>query len=221
MTEPVTREVHVVPDPTSLTTAALTRASAAERDYVNGQLDVVRERFRGIDEAARLLAETVNRAPTDVTQQVGHLRELTDERFKSVDKQFGERDTRSERESRDNKVAVDAAFAAQKEAASEQNKSNTLAISKSEAATAETLNKLSELFKSTTDALADKIDDVKTSQSSTQLLVNGLIQRGSGGSEANTTAREAAANLRATIAVVISVLFLLLSIASLIGFTKA
>jgi transglutaminase/protease-like cytokinesis protein 3 len=86
---------------------------------------------------------------------------LVDERLASVGTQFAERDTRSERESRDNKVAVDAAFAAQKEAASEQNKSNTLAISKSEAATSETINKLSELFRTTTDGLASSILDVK------------------------------------------------------------
>jgi uncharacterized protein YoxC len=150
-----------VPDPTSLTTAQLDRAIESERDYVNAQLDVLRERLDGIDRATRLLNETVNRVPTDVQKEVAHLRELSDEKFDSIAKQFRERDSRSERESRDNKVAVDAAFAAQKEAAAEQNKSNTLAITKSEVATSETISKLAELFKTETKGLADKLADLR------------------------------------------------------------
>lgn len=150
-------------DPTPLVTEQLIRATAAERDYVNGQLEVLRERLAGIDEATKLRLAGIEGIPSQIEEKTGHLRELTFERFQSVALQFKERDERSERESRDNKVAVDAAFAAQKEAASEQNKSNSLAIAKSEAATAETLNKQADLFKSTTDALADKIDDLKDS----------------------------------------------------------
>jgi len=149
------------PDPTILTTEALARAVQAERDYVDGQLDVLRERLRAIDVATRLLNETVNRVPTDVTKEVTHLRELMDERLISVGVQFKERDTRQERESRDNKVAVDAAFAAQKEAAAKQDEGNAKAINKSEMATAETINKLSELFRTSAGALSDKIDDLK------------------------------------------------------------
>lgn len=150
-----------VPDPSVLTTDAIARANRAERDYVDGQINILRERLAGIDEATKVLNETVNRTPTEIQKEVKHLRELSDEKFESVALQFKERDTRQEREARDNKVAVDAAFAAQKEAAAKQNESNTLAISKSEASTAETINKLAELFRSTTDALSDKIDDVK------------------------------------------------------------
>jgi len=99
--------------------------------------------------------------PDQIDEKVANLGAIVEEKFHSIDGQFRERDTRSERESRDNKVAVDAAFAAQKEAASEQNKSNTLAISKSEVATQETINKLSELFRTTTDALGANISDLK------------------------------------------------------------
>jgi chromosome segregation ATPase len=149
------------PDPTVLTTQQMLRAVGAERDYVDGQLGILRERLNAIDVATRLLNETVNRTPTDIQKEITHLRELMQVEFQSVALQFKERDTRSERESRDNKVAVDAAFAAQKEAASEQNKSNTLAISKSETSTSETINKLAELVGSKTDALSDKVDDLK------------------------------------------------------------
>lgn len=144
------------------------------QDVVDARFDVLRERLNAIDKATTLFQETLTRVPTDTDKQVGNLRMLHNERFSSVEHQmlekftsvalqFEERDKRGERESRDNKVAVDAAFAAQKEAASEQNKSNTLAISKSELATAETINKLEQLVSANIQALNDKVDDLKTS----------------------------------------------------------
>lgn len=150
-----------VPDPTVLTTEQLIRAVQGERDYVDGKVELLVERLRGIDIATKLLNETVNRVPTETQTSVGRLQDLTDEKFRSVSLQFKERDTRSERESRDNKVAVDAAFAAQKEAASEKDKANTLAITKSEVGTLETINKLERLFTTKNDGLSDKIDDLK------------------------------------------------------------
>lgn len=54
---------HDRPDPTVLTTQQMTRAVNAERDYVNGQLEVLRERLTGIDRATVVLNETVNRTP--------------------------------------------------------------------------------------------------------------------------------------------------------------
>lgn len=168
-----------VPDPTVLTTQQLVREISALRDYINGQIAIANQRIDGIDTATTLRLGTISHIPNQIDEKVSRLDDVTTERFnavqqqladrtiwleekyKSIGQQFIERDTRSERESRDNKVAVDAAFAAQKEAASEQNKSNTLAITKSEVATTETINKLAELFKTTTDGLADKIDDQK------------------------------------------------------------
>lgn len=149
------------PDPTVLTTESQARAQMAMRDYVDGQIEVIKTRLNAIDKATQLLNETVNRVPTALQEAITHLRELDEEKFASVAQQFNERDTRSERESRDNKVAVDAAFAAQKEAAAKQDESNAKAIDKSEAATTETINKLGELFSSSNKALSDKIDDLK------------------------------------------------------------
>lgn len=144
-------------------------------------------RLDAIDKATDKFEFNLNRVPTDVDKQVGHLKELTRETFRTVDErfagvalQFKERDTRSERESRDNKVAVDAAFAAQKEAASEQNKSNTLAIDKSEKATAETLNKQADLFKSTTDALAGRIEDSKQAVGKLDTRITTIESKGVG-----------------------------------------
>jgi cation transport regulator ChaB len=123
---------------------------AAMRDYVDGQFDTLRERLRGIDKATEVLNETVTRVPTETQKEVAHLKSLMDERFQSVQVQFSERDTRQERESRDNKIAVDAAFAAQKEIAAKQDESNAKSIEKSERGTEKTI-----------DAQSGKIDDLK------------------------------------------------------------
>jgi uncharacterized phage infection (PIP) family protein YhgE len=164
-------------DPTPLTTAQILREISMLKELMTTHLEAVDKRFTAIDKATELFEANLTRVPTETQRAVGTLKDLVyetfktidtkfesigaqfGEKFESVDQRFKERDTRSERESRDNKVAVDAAFAAQKEAASEQNKSNTLAIDKSEKATAETLNKQADLFKSTTDTLDGKIGD--------------------------------------------------------------
>jgi cation transport regulator ChaB len=139
----------------------LARAIGGERDYLNARLAMVLQMLADRDRAIDVLSVTVNRVPTDVQQAVANLKLLIDERFKSIETQFKERDTRQEREARDNTVAVNAAFAAQKESALAQDTSNAKAIAKSEAATTESINKLGELQSTTTQALSEKVDDLK------------------------------------------------------------
>lgn len=150
-----------IPDPTTLTTDAQVRGDQAERDYVNANLDVVRERLDGIDRATELLNETVNRTPTQIQTEIAHVRELDEVKFEAIAQQFKERDIRSEREARDNKVAVDAAFAAQKDSATQTDFANAKAIEKSEAATTKTIDTLGAVIDSSVKALSDKIDDLK------------------------------------------------------------
>jgi chromosome segregation ATPase len=183
-------------------TEQLLRSLAAERDYVDGQIAVLEERLNAMDKATGLLSETVNRVPTDVQKEVTHLRELDEEKFASIQTQFDERDVRQERESRDNTVKVDAAFAAAKEAATKQDEANQKAIDKAEQQTADTIEKLSELFKTTTDALADKIDDLKARVSDREGRVRGAGQAQEHQGSSN-------ANLIASGAVVVSVLAVL------------
>jgi uncharacterized coiled-coil protein SlyX len=142
------------PDPSLLTTEQLHHEVAALRQILETRLD-------GMDIATKVLNDTVTRVPTDVDRQVAHLRELHEEKFKSVDKQFAERDIRAERESRDNKIAVDAAFAAAKEAVAAQNVSSSEAISKSEASTTKQIDAIGAQVVSSQKATDDKINDIK------------------------------------------------------------
>jgi hypothetical protein len=156
-----------IPDPTILTTDAVNQAIAIARDYTDNKNAVMEERLRGIDRATILLNEEVNRVPSKLTLAVEQVYAVTGERFSSVDKQFKERDIRAEREARDNKVAVDAAFAAQKEAAAKQDEANAKAIDKSEKATAETI-------KTNQDATIQRLAELTKSQDEIKIAVSRL-----------------------------------------------
>lgn len=165
-----------VPDPTVLTTEQLLRAIAAERDFVVGQLAIRDERLAGIDEATKLRLTAVSGTSNEIDVKVGRLKDVHDEKFRSIETQFKERDIRAEREARDNKVAVDAAFAAQKEAAAKQDEANAKAIDKSEKATAETIKTNQELSRSVTDGLTKDVDSLKIAVNSIQSTKVGAVE---------------------------------------------
>lgn len=104
--------------------------------------------------------------PTELTTQalfreITHLDSLFSERFLRIQTQINERDVQTDKASRDVKSAVDAAFAAAKEAVGEQNKSNALSINKSEAATTKQIEGIFELVRTNTKGADDKISDIK------------------------------------------------------------
>jgi hypothetical protein len=179
-----------VPDPTVLTTDAVNQAVKIGRDYTDGAIAILVQRLEGMDRATRLLNDTVTRVPTAVQTEVAHLNGLMEERFNSVQKQFQERDTRAEREARDNTIKVDAAFAAQKDSAARQDESNAKAIEKSEKATEKTI-----------DALADKIDDLKDRLIAIEARVVAIESLKRGGAEVSTSMADAQmAELRNSVA---------------------
>src|SRR5665647_3422295 len=129
--------VFPVPDPTVLTTRQLLREIEILRGILDDKVEArhrevaaLKEllfvRIDAIEQATALRSRAIDDLPADNARQIGHLRELMDERFASIRVQFKERDTRSEREARDNKLAVAAAFAAQEKQAVAQNESLSL-----------------------------------------------------------------------------------------------
>ena len=94
------------------------------------------------------------------------------EKFRSIEVQFKERDTRTEQTSRDSKVAVDAALSAQVKSVDAQNISNSLAISKSEAGFTKQIDQIGALIQATGKATDDKIDDIKTRLNSIEVRTN-------------------------------------------------
>lgn len=144
------------PDPTTATTSQLLRENFWLRELLE-------TRMQGYDKAITLLEQFAARQPTtmDVQHQVLALREVTDERFIGIKTQLLERDAQIEKASRDVKSAVDAAFAAAKEAVGEQDKSNALSITKSEGGFTKQIDGLIEIIKTTAKTVDDKIGDMK------------------------------------------------------------
>ena len=161
-----------MPDPTTLTMAALAREIGALREILTGQITGQREAFEarltGMDRAVDLLQAWRDGQPGVVDARIDHLSKLLNERFntvgqqfKGIDTQFDERDVRVREAALSQTTAVNAALQAQKEAAGEQAKSFSLSIDKSEKGTLEQINQQRVLLEKTNDALDSKISDLK------------------------------------------------------------
>jgi hypothetical protein len=151
-----------VPGPPYLTTEELRRDVSALREILQARLD-------GMDRAAVVLAETVNRTPTAIQTAISHLKELhderfrstsleSDERFKSVALQFKERDERSSQLAKTQDEALKAALQSAEKLNEAQGSANKEANAKTEITFAQQLK-----------AVTDKIE-----------VINGRLDRGEG-----------------------------------------
>jgi hypothetical protein len=152
-------------DPTALTTEMILRELSSLEKRISVRLD-------GVEKANETFQDNLTRVPTEVDKamhglrdlhasELAGLRDLLLEKFRGIGTQISERDAQGERTARDNKVAIDAALSAQKEAVNEQNKSNALANTKMEASFTKQIDQLGDLVRSMTNGLSDKIDDMK------------------------------------------------------------
>ena len=132
------RDWRPVPDPTTLTTQQLMRELGALKEIMQTRMDAY-------DTAIRLLQDFANRQPTtaEVVAKV-------EERFSAVQMQFHERDIRFDRASNDTKLAVDAAFAAAKEA-----------VTKNEITTTKQIDTIISLITAGTKTTDDKVIDIR------------------------------------------------------------
>jgi len=165
-----------VPDPTRLTTQLVDRALAAFRE-------VMETRLAGMDLATKLATSDIDKLSSRASESDQHIRDDMDrqlealrefllehinrvsdvasEKFSGIDTRFMERDARTAQAADESRISLDAALAAAKEAVSEQNKANTLAIGKSEAATQKQIDAMAAQMNTQNKALEDKIADLK------------------------------------------------------------
>jgi len=153
------------PDPSHLTNEKIRNDLTALENQlierIGGVRSTIDARLGAMDKAADLFDQNLNRIPTLTDREVGHLREVHEEKFLSIQRQFLERDTRVEQTARDTKVAVDAALQAAEKAVGKQNESFALSIAKSEAATTKQIDQQVLNLQTTASGLDSKIIDVK------------------------------------------------------------
>jgi len=151
-----------IPDPTVLTNQLVQSAIAGLRELHEARLEALNARIddavltvtRHSDIAITSSIERFDERVKALTEAVAVFKQTVNERF-----QLG--DVQTEKAARDVKSAVDAAFAAAKEAVGEQNKSNAQSIAKSEAATTKQIDQLIGNQQASAKNTDDKIDALK------------------------------------------------------------
>lgn len=208
-TNSVPHEIRPVPDPTVLTTQQLLREIGSSRE-------IVETRFEGLDKAIGLLQATsdrhIERHSAMISDALILQAAFFEEKFRSVAVQFAERDTRTEQTSRDSRVAIDAALAAQVKSVDAQNVSNSVAISKSEAAFTKQIDLIGSRIEAGGRAIDGKIDDVKTRLNTLESHTNAFESRSTGKGEGTSQIGVIAMGIVATVATMISIATLLFNI---------
>src|ERR1035437_439785 len=148
-------DIRPVPDPTTLTTQQL-------HSHTAGVREVLESRIEAMEKVIDALWERLGQFKGLIKEEVEHLKELHGVKFDGIQTQFIERDTRTEQTSSDGKVALKAALDAAKEAVAEQNKSNALSITKSEAGTTKQFDQIGAMSLATNKSTDEKIEDIKT-----------------------------------------------------------
>jgi hypothetical protein len=104
------------PDPTVRTSEQLLREIGLVREITDAKVDrvetVLEARLDAMEKANELVRQYVDTFPSLMATTTHHLETLHNERFKSIDTQLTEKDKRIDQTSRDNNVAVQAAFSA-------------------------------------------------------------------------------------------------------------
>jgi hypothetical protein len=167
-----------VPDPTRLSTEAITRGLKTERDYVDGQIAIttarietervrceghvstVERRLTDMDKATELLSATVNRVPTDLQTAIRDVFRVMDERDRRVDEHFDAIRTLRLSESNLNQTALQAALAAQEKASAVSTNSLESRIIGQGAATDRTIEKNAELAAAALGSLSARVTEL-------------------------------------------------------------
>jgi L-lactate utilization protein LutC len=137
-----------------------------------------------------------------IQSEITHQRELFEMQLRMLE-------TRTAEQKKDTKDALDAALAAAKEQVSTQNLSFEKSITKSETATTERIKALETLLGASTKATDDKTDDLKSRIVAIEAVKLGV-------SEGTTTVHQGAAETRATLSSIISVVLAVIAVGSIL-----
>ena len=121
---------------------------------------------RATDKRTAEISTTVNGLHTLLSSEITALSAVTNQKFQGIYEQFKERDTRTDQRAGDTKLAVDAAFAAAKEA-----------TAKIEAGFTKSIDALQELLKATAKSSDDKIADMKERITTIEARTQGITSK--------------------------------------------
>src|ERR1017187_613582 len=172
LTQTMPRRSINEPDPSTLTAIAvssakedLRRESEAATKLTDSKLENLQEQVRNHGTAISVSPvereELRTRLQSDISTAIDNLHSLVTEKFKGVENQFQERDTRGEQEKKASKEALDAALLAQKESVSQQNDANTTAAQKSETSFTKQIDQIGTLIATLEKSLTDRITELK------------------------------------------------------------
>jgi len=108
------------------------------------------------------LLREVERVKELMISELKGMNAVFEERFNSIGTQLALIERQRIEQKEDTATAVQAALSAAKEAVKEQTTASEKSITKTETATSEQLRQLSTTFTTAQDAVADKVDDIKT-----------------------------------------------------------
>lgn len=154
----------------------------------------VRTRFEAMDKAIRLLQDISDKFPDRIDEKILALRDVLEqkvitlgetsaEKFLGVQKQFDERDVRTDTSRVSDKTAVDAALAAQEKSFSKQGETFSEATAKSEESFTKQIDQMGALHRTAIEGLQAQFNDLKD-----------RFNRGEGrseGTDTSTTSRRA------------------------------
>ena len=168
-----------VPDPSLLTTQLL-------REGLEGLEKLITVRLNAMDAATDLRLALLHEMPAEIDQRINHMRDVTqqrfnldEEKFKGVEKQFMERDVRTEQASTGADQALNAALQAAKELVGAQGEASAAAAVKSETSFTKQIDQIGTIIQTLEKALDARITELKEridrgegSQSGSQQTVN-------------------------------------------------
>ncbi len=156
-----TPDVKPNPDPTIYTNEAIDRSSKSLKDWVEGEIKVLEERFAGVDQATKIREKTTDDFPSLIKKEVDHLHELVDVEIKAIKDSLSVAEILRVEQKNDSTTGLAAALSAQKELAAAENTSNKLAISKSETSTLETIKNNQDANNTQFGTVVKSIDELK------------------------------------------------------------
>jgi len=167
-----------IPDPTKLTQDLVRQAMDAEKERVEGLLEVLRSRLDGMDLATNLRLKEIDHVPRLVDEKVRSAGAVVDVRFMAVDEQFNALKERMAEQKTDTQSAVTAAFAASDRAVSLQTEASEKSISKSEASTTKQIDSNAAQFTAAIEGIKEQLTEVKLSvERITAAKIGGVDQR--------------------------------------------